>query len=226
MQAMDGLLNIYLTFSAQPSNLNLRGCKVSIWLRLETEVQLLPPPPINNERNKNENQNNKMLDLRCEPKHPRQPQRSAHQQWQVLFGLQQRLRYPNADSYANQPNPSNGDQIKMKAILIDSKNFNVKEIDLKEDEFGEVEIGDIHKHLDCSYFDVARIGNGDVIFVDDEGLFRTGVQPAFQHKEYHSLLIGNGVVLGTGASGESLPPKSTVEEIRDAIQFGAVGMKN
>ena len=114
----------------------------------------------------------------------------------------------------------------MKAILIDSQNFNIREIDLKEDDFGEVDITDIHKHLECSHFDVARIGNGDVIFVDDEGLFRTGVQRAFEHKEYHSLLIGNGVVLGTGSMGESLPPKSTVEEIREAIQFSSVGMRN
>lgn len=114
----------------------------------------------------------------------------------------------------------------MKAILIDSENYEVKDIDLKEDEFGEVKIEDISKHLKCNYFDVARIGNGDAIFVDDEGLLRSGAQPAFEHKGYHSLLVGNGVVLGSGSMGESKPPKSTIEEIRDAVQFGVVGMKS
>ena len=114
----------------------------------------------------------------------------------------------------------------MKAILIDSENFSVEEIDLKEDEFGEVDISEIHKHLKCSHFDVARIGNGDAIFVDDEGLLRSGTQPAFEHKGYHSLLVGNGVVLGCGSMGESQPPKSTLEEVREAIQFGVVGMKS
>ena len=111
----------------------------------------------------------------------------------------------------------------MKAILIDAENFEVKEIDLEVDEVNEVVIEDISKHLKCSHFDVARIGNGDAIFVDDEGLLRNGVQPAFQHKDYHSLLVGNGVVLGSGSMGESLPPKTTVEEIRDSIQFGTIG---
>ena len=114
----------------------------------------------------------------------------------------------------------------MKAILINSEKYEVTEVDLEEDEFGEVKIEDISKQLKCNYFDVARIGNGDAIFVDDEGLLREGVQPAFEHKGYHSLLVGNGVVLGSGSMGESLPPKSTIEEIREAIQFGVVGMKN
>lgn len=114
----------------------------------------------------------------------------------------------------------------MKAILIDSDNFQVKEIDLPEDKDGEVKIEAIQEAIGFHHFDVARIGNGDAIFVDDEGLLRSGVQPAFEHRDYHSMLIGNGVVIGSGSMGESLPPKSTVEEIREAVQFGVVGLNS
>jgi hypothetical protein len=112
----------------------------------------------------------------------------------------------------------------MKAILINANEWKVEEVDLQTNEDGQVKIEEISRHVQCDYFDVARIGNGDGIFVDDNGLNRTGVVPCFQHKDYPQALAGNGLVLGCDASGNSIPPKTTLQEVTDFVQFGIMGL--
>lgn len=103
----------------------------------------------------------------------------------------------------------------MKAIKIDPKNMQVKEIDLPEKE-GEIDLSCLRKEIECNHFDVVRLPNGDVIFVDDEGLLVE--KPAgFAISSYNQTLMGNGVVIGTGSMGESQPPVSSVQEIEELI---------
>ena len=58
----------------------------------------------------------------------------------------------------------------MKAFLIDPFEKEIREIDWSG------KYHDISNILDCQYFDVTYIGSedGDVIYVDDEGLFKKG----------------------------------------------------
>ena len=110
----------------------------------------------------------------------------------------------------------------MKAIKINPLDGEIIEIDLAETEDGSVDIHDIQKHLDCRFFDVVRINNkGDGIYVDDEGLYRTGVQGVFKADEwYPQPLMGYGIILGCDCDGESQPPTVTIEEARRKIDMG------
>ena len=110
----------------------------------------------------------------------------------------------------------------MKAIKINPLEGEIIEIDLAEKEDGSVDIHDIQKHLDCRFFDVVRINNkGDGIYVDDEGLYRTGVQGVFKaDKWYPQPLMGCGIILGCDCSGESQPPTITLEEAKRNIDMG------
>lgn len=110
----------------------------------------------------------------------------------------------------------------MKAIKINPLEGEIIEIDLAETEDGSVDIHDIQKHLDCRFFDVVRINNkGDGIYVDDEGLYRAGVQGVFKADDwYPQPLVGCGIILGCDCSGESQPPTITIEEARREIDMG------
>lgn len=77
----------------------------------------------------------------------------------------------------------------------------------------------ISKLIGARVFDVARLQNGDSIFVDDEGLFREE-QSFFMHTGYGNPLAGKGLVLGCDEHGDSTAPNCTLEELRAQVQFG------
>lgn len=105
----------------------------------------------------------------------------------------------------------------MKAYLIDPEHMAVSAVDYDGD------YRNIYKLIGAECFDVARINeDGDGIFVDDEGLLRSGVQPAFQTSLYHSPLVGKGLVLGTDAEGNSISPKITMAELASTLSFGVL----
>lgn len=79
--------------------------------------------------------------------------------------------------------------------------------------------------VDC--FDVARIGDaGDGIFVDDNGLMTNpthffSYRPSGAVDDYgHPCLAGRGLILGCDEDGNSIAPKVTVEEVREAVRIG------
>ena len=110
----------------------------------------------------------------------------------------------------------------MKAIKINPMDHEIIEIDLAETEDGSVDIHDIQKHLDCRFFDAVRINNkGDAIYVDDEGLYREGIQGVFFADEwYPDPLMGCGIVLGCDCAGESQPPTVTLDEVKRNVDMG------
>lgn len=101
----------------------------------------------------------------------------------------------------------------MKAILIDSFTQEVKQVEYNGD-FNQINqlIG---SECFCigSYFE-----NGDVVFVDDEGLLKDPTH-FFVTSTYPNPLAGRGLVVGTGKQGESKGCESTVEEIKKSIRF-------
>lgn len=69
-------------------------------------------------------------------------------------------------------------------------------------------------------FTAAPIGDRDVIFVDDVGLFVKD-QAFFRTSLYPSQpLAGKGLVLGADKMGESTAPETTLEQMRASIQWG------
>jgi len=100
----------------------------------------------------------------------------------------------------------------MKAILIDSKNKTITEV--QHDGTNE----NIYKLCGYEQFDCCDIGNRDAIFVDGEGLFKKD-QTFFIHKDYPQPLAGNGLILGCNSDGESTAPKTTLAEVKAKVKF-------
>jgi len=106
----------------------------------------------------------------------------------------------------------------MKAYLIDPFKSEVTEVEYD----GNYE--SIYAHIHCETFDVVRIGEGDVIYIDDEGLLKAenplNGQRWFAFNGYP--LAGYGLVLGTDENGESIAPVSPFEWVKSMVTFQTV----
>tara|TARA_A100001201_G_C3984961_1_gene169801 strand:+ start:289 stop:627 length:339 start_codon:yes stop_codon:yes gene_type:complete len=103
----------------------------------------------------------------------------------------------------------------MKAILIDVKNEEVREV-----EFDDT-LKNIYELVDCATFDVVRIDETNGIYVDDEGLFVED-QLFFTYVHYNNYcqtLAGNGLILGVDSEGNSISPTLSLEEVQEAVEF-------
>tara|TARA_R100001594_G_scaffold80379_1_gene114892 strand:+ start:1119 stop:1454 length:336 start_codon:yes stop_codon:yes gene_type:complete len=107
----------------------------------------------------------------------------------------------------------------MKAILIDVKNEEVKEVEHDDT------LKNIYELVGCSTFDVVRIDNINGIYVDDEGLFVEDQLFFTYHGDtYSQTLAGNGLILGVDSEGNSIAPTITLEEVEEAIDFQQRGV--
>ncbi len=113
----------------------------------------------------------------------------------------------------------------MKAILIDTKNKEIKEVEHDDT------LKNIYKLVDCATFDVVNIDNTNGIYVDDEGLFVE--EPLFfiyhgtNHDGFHGRiqpLAGNGLILGVDSEGNSIAPTVTLKEVKEAVDFHSRGV--
>ena len=107
----------------------------------------------------------------------------------------------------------------MKAILIDVKNNEVKEVNVDEKEI----LRDWYKHIGCELVEQAIQINdkGDTIMVDEEGLLSVNNNTRFFNFEGgHQPFAGNGLIVGTNLeTGDSVDVTVTVDEVRDKITF-------
>ncbi len=111
----------------------------------------------------------------------------------------------------------------MKIYKINAKERTIEQIEAPTSEDGgTIEIDFMLEQIGCHYFDVVRLDEGDCIFVDDEGLLRSGIQPAFGLSSYNAPLIGNALVIGSDYEGDSKQPKITLDKLTDMIEFGFV----
>ena len=103
----------------------------------------------------------------------------------------------------------------MKAILIDVKNQEVKEVE------HDNTIENIYNHVDCRTFTVVKIDKFNVIFVDDEGLLKENLYFSYSalHHLRHFELAGNGLILGVDDEGNSVPTTLTVDEVKDKVSW-------
>jgi len=103
----------------------------------------------------------------------------------------------------------------MKAILIDVKNQEVKEVE------HDNTLENIYKHVDCRTFTVIQIDKFNAIFLDDEGLLKENLY--FSYSELHSLLhfelAGNGLILGVDDEGSSISTTLTVEDVKSKVTW-------
>mgnify|MGYP003113218032 FL=1 len=102
----------------------------------------------------------------------------------------------------------------MKAILIDVKNEEIKEVEF------DGTLHNIYDLVDCATFDVVRIDETNGIYVDDEGLFvEDQLFFTYHGDNYSQTLAGNGLILGVNGGGETISPTLTLEEVQEAIDF-------
>lgn len=102
----------------------------------------------------------------------------------------------------------------MKAILIDSVNREVREIEI------DGGLKSIYDAMDVQMIETATyLENGDVIYVDEEGMFGLNAFSVFFDVGAHQPFVGNGLVVGTSRIGKTIAPKSKVEDITSLVTF-------
>ena len=106
----------------------------------------------------------------------------------------------------------------MKAILIDVKNEEVREVEHDDTR------KEIYNFVECSTFDVLRLDGVNGIYVDDEGLFvEDQLFFTYHGDNYSQTLGGNGLILGVDSEGNNISPTITVKEVEEAIDFHPTG---
>ncbi len=102
----------------------------------------------------------------------------------------------------------------MKAFLIDPKERTVTEVDHDGD------YKTVCALLGCPRIDAAGINDkGDVIYVDDEGLFVE--DPAFfMYKGFPTPMAGKGLVVGTDEEGADIAPSVDMDHLMTTVFFG------
>ena len=101
---------------------------------------------------------------------------------------------------------------KLKAILIDSVNRSITEIDIEN----SLESIYIAGGYDC--VDIVYLENNDAVYVDDEGLLNKP-QHFFILAGYKQPIAGNGVILGTTDDGDNQDIQSSLDEIKNSVRF-------
>lgn len=106
------------------------------------------------------------------------------------------------------------------------KSLKAIKIDVIDKKIIEVEISsnykDIYKVLDCDLFTcISPDGflDGDVLYVDDEGLLKDPAIGAFSIKGYPQVLSGHGLILGTDKEGGSISCKIDINTIIKRVRF-------
>lgn len=101
----------------------------------------------------------------------------------------------------------------MRAYLIDPVEETVTEVEHDDT------LDSIYTYIEADTFDVAYVaGRGAGVFVDDEGLFKRSLS-AWVYREYHSPLVGKGLMLGCDLDGNSIGPEPTLDWVQRRITF-------
>ena len=101
----------------------------------------------------------------------------------------------------------------MKAILINAKTKEVKEVEMGRD------YKEIYEQLDCTMFQIGTyLPKRDAIFVDEEGLLN-GTDVFFTYEGAHQPFAGNGLVMGCDNVGESTDCKIKINEVKRKVKF-------
>ena len=107
-------------------------------------------------------------------------------------------------------------KLKMKAILIDSVNKTVTELDLDPD---KNMLFQWYHALNVSMVEVAHyITDHDSIIVDEEGLLKP-CDHFFLYDGAHQPFAGNGLVVGVDEDGRTVACDISVEAVRSKVQF-------
>lgn len=103
----------------------------------------------------------------------------------------------------------------MKAIFINSKLKVFYEIDLSSN--SDNRMAEMHDRLECNIFTTgASYPNGDILFVDDEGLLSLTDKSMFFKLDDFEFLAGNGILIGPETEFDD--GAWTVEDVQTSIK--------
>lgn len=104
-----------------------------------------------------------------------------------------------------------------KGILINVKNETITHCSIDTTKG----LDNYYELLECGTFDIAHIGNGHDVYIDDEGLLDIQHDTKFFSIEgYYQPLVGNGIVMGFDhESGDTIDCTLTLEEIKARVKF-------
>lgn len=104
----------------------------------------------------------------------------------------------------------------MKAILIDSYNKTVRELDLDDN---IKMLFQWYEHIQCHTVTVGcDLNDHDSIIVDDEGLLKP-CDHFFYYEGAHQPFAGNGLVVGVDEEGDTVGCNITLEEVEAKVRF-------
>lgn len=105
--------------------------------------------------------------------------------------------------------------MKAKAYLIDPISRTVREVEY------DGQLHSIYTLLDCELIDSVWLNKqGDVCFVDDEGLLRDDAEErGFFTIDGSQPLAGRGLVSGTSMTGEEKSPAISLDACADMVRF-------
>lgn len=110
----------------------------------------------------------------------------------------------------------------MKAILIDSKNKTVTEVEITEGR-GKSVLDQWYEMIGCRIVEVATyINDTDSILVDEEGLIKGDLNndtAFFTFEGYPQPLKGNGLITGVNEDGDSISPIVSVANVKNKVTF-------
>lgn len=96
----------------------------------------------------------------------------------------------------------------MRAIYIDSDACKVTEIELPDD---DSQLSELQRLVGGNIEFAHEFPNGDVLFVDEEGLLKNPKH--FFDVDAHQHFAGNGVIVGPEIEGEPTPAQTLIEDL-------------
>ena len=109
----------------------------------------------------------------------------------------------------------------MKAILIDSKQKSVSLVMVGDEAHNMLH--DMHTKIGCDIFTSAghlqHEDMQDTLYVDDNGLINGTEEFFFNPDFYPHPLAGNGLIIGTDCTGESIDVKAETSQVAKNTEF-------
>lgn len=102
-------------------------------------------------------------------------------------------------------------------ILIDPFNYTITETKIDS-------LEDIYEALNVQMIEVGhQFENGDVIYVDEEGLLKIGATNGqtmgFRVEGSQTPLVGKGLIVGTTSEGADASCKTTLDEAQEVLRI-------
>jgi hypothetical protein len=96
----------------------------------------------------------------------------------------------------------------MRAILIDSINRQITEIDI------DGELNAIKKSIKCDYIGLIRVDNKHHMYIDDEFLINDKHTTGFKPNFYNGQLGGHGIIFAIQGEGDEAPCELSLDDIQ------------